>query len=125
MSYPSTALKSFHRLHQILAELGFDISNHKLDPPSTRVICLDVEILTTDFTVSIPPAKLVKIIHISETWRDKDKCSKRDLQSLLGKLLYISKFVKVSRVFLTCMLDILRSMGDQKSYISHLALSET
>ena len=40
---------------------------------------------------------------------------KRELQSLLGKLLYISKCVKASRVFLNHMLDLLRAMGNQKS----------
>ena len=39
---------------------------------------------------------------------------KTELQSILGKLLYISKCVKSSRVFLNHMLDLLRSMGNQK-----------
>ena len=112
---PSKAFKSFNRLHQMLVELGFDISSRKLVSPSTSVICLGVEILTIDFTVSIPPAKLAEIIHICTNWANKNTCSKRDLQSLLGKLLYISKCVRASRVFLNRMLDLLRSMGNQKT----------
>ena len=112
---PSTAFKSFDRLHQILVELGFDISSRKLVPPSAKVTCLGIEISTIDFTVSISPAKMAEIMQICKTWRNKDTCSKRELQSLLGKLLYISKCVKASRVFLNRMLDLLRSMGNQKT----------
>ena len=37
-------------------------------------------------------------------WHIKRFCSKRQLQSLLGSLLYICKCVKPARVFLNCML---------------------
>ena len=99
----------------MLQDLGLDISEHKLVRPSSKVVCLGVEISTTDFTVSIPPAKMQEIIKICQVWDNKTRCSKRELQSLLGKLLYISKCVKASRVFLNRMLDLLRSMGNQKS----------
>ena len=112
---PSTASKSFNRLHQMLLELGFDISDRKVVAPGTRVICLGVEICTTDFTVSIPPAKLAEISHMCKDWVNKTTCSKRDLQSLLGKLLYVTKCVRASRVFLNRMLDLLRSTGNQKT----------
>ena len=39
----------------------------------------------------------------------KTQCSKKELQSLLGKLLYITKCVKSSRFFLNRMLDLLRN----------------
>ena len=42
-------------------------------------------------------------------WRGKRFCSKRQLQSLLGNLLYIHKCVKPSRVFLNRMLELLRA----------------
>ena len=42
-------------------------------------------------------------------WKDKVKCKKRKLQSLLGSLLYISKSVHSSRPFLNRILDLLRA----------------
>ena len=112
---PSKAFKSFNRLHQMLVELGIDISDQKVVSPSTSVICLGVEISTTNFTLSIPPAKLEEIIQICKNLVNKTTCSKRDLQSLLGKLLYITKCVRASRIFLNWMLNLLRSMGNQKT----------
>ena len=83
----------------MLQELGFDIIKHKLVPPA-QVVCLGVKISTTNFTGSIAPLKMQEIIQIGKVSDDKTSCSKRELQPLLGKLLYISKCVKASRVFL-------------------------
>ena len=41
-------------------------------------------------------------------------CNKRQLQSLLGSLLYVSKCVRSSRFFLNRLLDALRSMEGKK-----------
>ena len=49
-----------------------------------------------------------------KAWENKKNCTKRDLQSLLCSLLYISKCVRSSRVFLNRMLDLLRSADKQQ-----------
>ena len=46
-------------------------------------------------------------------WCHKSHCTKRQLQSLLGSLLYVSKFVQRSRFFLNHLLDILCYMEDR------------
>ena len=62
-----------------------------------------------NFTVSITTEKITKILNICRSWCTKNCCIKRELQSLLGKLLYIAKCVKSSRFFLNRMLELLRS----------------
>ena len=42
-------------------------------------------------------------------WHNKKTCTKRQLQSLPGLLLYVHKCVKPARAFLNCMLALLRS----------------
>ena len=59
-------------------------------------------------------AKLEEIIAMCSKWTNKKYCSKRQLQSLLGSLLYISKCVKASRFYLNRLLDVLRSIEDKK-----------
>ena len=44
-----------------------------------------------------------------QTWKSKKSCTKRQLQSLLGRLLYIHKCVKPTRYFLNRMLEVLRN----------------
>ena len=105
----STATPSNNALFQLLQELGFEISTKKLEQPCTKATCLGVEIDTENFTVSVPQEKLENIQKICESWKSKNKCNKKELQSLLGSLLYISKCVKSSRFFLNRMLDILRA----------------
>ena len=105
----SQANDSFRTLFKILTELGFDISQKKIVTPSTKVTCLGVDIDTEKFTISIPSDKVSEIIQTCHNWSSKKFCTKRDLQSLLGKLLYITKCVKSSRFFLNRMLEVLRN----------------
>ena len=110
-SISSQAAKSFETLHKLLSRLGFDISVKKMVTPSTKVTCLGVQINTVDFIVSITTEKVQDILRTCNMWRTKTSCSKRELQSLLGKLLYITKCVKSSRFFLNRMLELLRNSG--------------
>ena len=87
----------FDYLYNLLLDLGFDISEKKVVTPATKVTCLGVEINSENFTVSITQDKMQDIIKICNMWSDKTHCTKRELQSLLGKLLYITKCVKSSR----------------------------
>ena len=70
---------------------------------------------TIAVTIAIPPEKLNAINDVVRHWLDKDVESKRQLQSILGLLLYIHKCVRPARVFLNRMLEFLRSAhGCQK-----------
>ena len=53
--------RGFHRLKELLPELGLTISDHKTIEPSTEVNCLGILVNTSEFTVSIPQEKLEKI----------------------------------------------------------------
>ena len=92
-SISSQATESFKTLHKLFSLLGFDISTKKT--PSTRVTCLGVELNTIDFTVSITEAKVQEILKTCMIWTSKKSCLKRELQSSLGKLLYITKRVNL------------------------------
>ena len=112
---PSRIDASFDALCQLLGDLGFQISKKKLEPPSTCLNCLGILINTETFTMSIPPAKLKEILDICQEWSCKSFCTKHQLQSLLGSLLYISKCVKASRFFLNRLLDVLRSIENKQT----------
>ena len=47
------------------------------------------------------------------TSRSRTHCTKRQLQSLLGSLLYVTKYVRSSRFFLNRILHVLRTMHDK------------
>ena len=109
MGVPGVARASFASLFSLMKELGLTISDSKLVPPSTKVVCLGVLIDTEKGTVSIPPDKLRQVNDTVRHWMTKDTCTKRQLQSLLGLLLCVHKCVKPARAFLNRMLALLRA----------------
>ena len=92
-----------------MKELGLTVTEKKLLPTSTQVVCLGVLIDTEKGTVSIPPEKLHQINDMVKEWFTKKTCTKHQLQFLLGLLLFIYKCVKPARAFLNRMLALLRS----------------
>ena len=78
-------------------------------PPSTKTSCLGVVFDTTNFTMSVPEERLTKIRTVCASWLHRKNCTKKQLQSLLGSLLYVSKCIKVARIFLSRMLNTLRN----------------
>ena len=63
--------------------------------------------------MSIPAEKLNEIIKICNPRTSKHFCTKSQLQSLLGSLLYISKCVQSARFFLNRMVALLRQNHDK------------
>jgi hypothetical protein len=58
---------------------------------------------------------MTEILSLVAEWQSKTSTNKVDLQSLIGKLQYVTKCVWQSRVFLNRLLETLRSMSDNKS----------
>ena len=85
----------FDALRQLLHALGFDISLKKLEKSSTRLNCLGIVVDTKTFTLSICSEKFNHILAVCDAWHQKTHCTKRELQSLLGSLLYVSVFVSL------------------------------
>ena len=102
------AQDSFDTLYALLEELGFKNRKSKLVTPTTKATCLGVKLDTETFPVAVPNKNLTKIKLTCNQWLTKNTCKKKDLQSLLGKLFYITKCVRTSRPFLNRMLDTLR-----------------
>ena len=96
-------------MSEVLQDLGLDISSKKLTPPSTKVVCLGILFDTEAKTISIPQDKLQIIMDTCSSWTGRTSCSKTELQSLLGSILYISKCVRPARHFLNRMLQLLRN----------------
>ena len=104
---------AFDTLHSLLVELGFTLSKKKLVPPTTKCICLGVEIDTENFTISILEEKLKGTNLLCQKWHHMTTCTKRELQSVLGSLLHVSKCVPNSRFFINRMLETLRRSDKQ------------
>ena len=109
LGIPDAAFRSYQFLIDLTNRLVLTISEKKLVEPGTRVVCLGVEIDSVQGTISIPEEKLHQVNKAVHEWLRKNVCTKRQLQSILGLLLYIHKCVKPARVFLNRMLELLRA----------------
>ena len=61
-------------------------------------------------TISVTETRIVEILDLLSRWKKKRICTKKELQSLIGKLCFICKCVRQSRIFLNRLLEVLRSV---------------
>ena len=108
------ATESFGQLGWLFKDLGLDESVKKAEAPSTEMTYLGVEFDTDTMTMRVPPDKLSEIKSEIKLWTKKTTITRRDLQSLLGKLFWLAKVVRLARAFMGRLLQQLRSMANSK-----------
>ena len=113
VDYPAVADSHFQKLLHIMAQLGIPISEEKLFPPSTEVPCLGILINTSKGSLRIPDEKLNEVNLKCIKWASKSTATKKQLQSLVGSLIYIHKCVKPARLFVNRILATLRESPEQ------------
>ena len=106
------ATAAFLALGNLLDELGLKESTEKACAPATSMTYLGVLFNTVDMTMSVPADKLQEVRADLEVWARKTTAVRKDLQSILGKLFWISKVVRHSRAFMGRLLQQLRNMND-------------
>ena len=106
------AWESFLALSNLLSELGLIEADSKAHSPSTKMPYLGVEFDTMEMTMSVPPEKVEELRNDLSLWKRKKNVNKRSLQSILGKLFWVSRCVKYSRGFMSRLLSQLRSLSE-------------
>ena len=102
----------FQILCDLITDLGLPLNPDKVQPPSDSIEIMGVEVNAVLKTIAIPQTKLADIVRTVDEFSRKTFMSKKELQSLLGKLLYISKIIRPARGFLNRMLQTLRNMSN-------------
>ncbi|MEO2152753.1 MAG: reverse transcriptase domain-containing protein, partial [Thermococcus sp.] len=90
----------------LFTRLGVPLASEKICGPATRLTFLGIEIDTAARTVRLPPDKFAALLQLLTTWRDKTRCDKRALLSLVGRLSFAAKVVKPGRLFLRRLIDL-------------------
>ena len=103
-------LAAWVHLINLFLKLGFDINYKKLVSPTTNLIFLGITLDSKTMTLSLPTNKLVDIRSELVAWRSKQRASKRQLQSLAGKLSHAAHVVRGGRTFLRRLFNALRSL---------------
>ena len=104
------AAEAFKALGLLLTDLGLEESGDKAEAPTQRITYLGVQFDSVAMTMSVPPEKLAEIKAEIHKWTRKTTITKKELQSLLGKLFWVAKVVIHSRAFMGRLLHQLRTI---------------
>ncbi|CAG2193410.1 unnamed protein product [Mytilus edulis] len=105
---PELSSKAFLELQNVLASCGIEESEHKAVGPSTRMEFLGIICDSVKMTLEISIERLTEIDLILLEWVGKEFASKREIQSLVGKLNFVGCCVRPGRVFISRILNWLR-----------------
>lgn len=101
---------SYKVLKNTIENYGLELSLDKCHEPSTSMVFLGVLANSLTMTLEVSANRLVEIRQMLEIWITKSEANKKEIQSLLGKLNFIAKCVKPARLFISRMLDFMKSM---------------
>ena len=101
------------RLLALRRKLGFQISWPKVQNPSQKLIFLGVEIDISGeaVTLRLPDEKLQQLKNLISDFKCKVRASKRQLQSLAGKLDWACQVIRGGRTFLRRIIDSSNKLG--------------
>jgi hypothetical protein len=67
---------------------------------------------TVELTLSVTEERLVEIRELLLRWLTKESATKKEVQQLVGKLNFVAKCVRPGRIFISRLLEFLRSFKD-------------
>ena len=83
----------------LLTKLCLEESKKKAFPPSTQMPYLGVLFDTVEMKKSILPDRVVDLDSQLDNFINSKKCNRKNIESLMGKLFFVSSCVTSSRVF--------------------------
>jgi len=102
--------KTLKVLIQLLRNLGFAINWNKVVDPRTKIIFLGIEIDSNKMELRLPDDKLIALKHELAVFMQRKRASKKQLQSLVGKLNYASSVIVGGRAFIRRLIDAMCSL---------------
>ena len=100
---------AFESLTSVITNIGLPMNSQKVFSPTTSLAIMGIVVDVNQAMFSIDPEKLNEIRAICSQVFLCDVVTKQEFQSLLGKLLYVSRCVRSSRIFLNRLLMTLRN----------------
>ena len=105
---PITAYYQFDAVRDLFRELGLPEAPGKTQPPSHKVTFLGIEIDTRNMTLSIPGEKVNQTLKEIKKVKRRKSITRRQLQSIIGRIVHVAKCVAPARLFASRLLEVLR-----------------
>ena len=113
----SDAPQAYDALGRVLSLAGLTEAADKACPPASVMTFLGVQFDTKSLTLTITPDRLIEIQSLLAQWAQKTKSTRHELQSLLGKLQFVAACVRPGRVFISRLLNFLRTTAESGSFV--------
>ena len=105
---------SFDTLQRTLRDIGLKQSESKRVQPTQVLNCVGTLVYAKEGTLSILPDRKEELLGEISELKCKKSCSIKDLQRLIGKLQFVCTVVRLGRLFMSCMLELLcNTTGDR------------
>ena len=105
--FEQKAWNSFLALKQILVNAGVKEASDKAVPPTTCLEFLGNLLNTDEMTIGVTPERKQELIAELQAWKNKETATKKQLQSLIGKLNFVTNCIKAGRIFLSRLIQAL------------------
>ena len=110
------AWKAYKALTELLKNLRVETATNKMVPPTTRLEFLGITFDSEKMTMEISEDKLAEIKMELQTWLIKTKATRREAESLVGKLQFMAKCIRAGRTFLGRLIQWIRTMDRRYHY---------
>ena len=110
----SRAKLSFNMMGSLLSVLGLTESEKKAESPQKVMKYLGIEFDSMKLEMRVDKDRCAELLLELEVWQRKTVATKSDIQSILGKLLWVAKAVKFSRCFVLRIIAELKTLKSQK-----------
>ena len=96
---------TFKGVESLCKQLGVATKLEKRTPPTTSITFLGIHLDTVSQVASLPQDKLVALMADLKAFTALNKCTKRTLLSLIGKLAFAAKVIPAGRIFTRRLID--------------------
>ena len=117
-AYTSECSAALHTLTIICQELGIPVAEEKLEGLSTVLKFLGILLDTTRLEARLPEDKLEELHQALDYWATHQRCTKRELLSLIGTLSFAAKVVPASRILLRRLIDMSTTVSSPNHHIT-------
>lgn len=102
--------EAYSTLCRLLRDLGVSEAEDKAVPPTYIIEFLGILFNLLTMTMSIPEEKIMDIKEELALWSMRSLCSRKQLERLIGKLQFAGSCIRPGRIFVSRLLNELRTM---------------
>jgi hypothetical protein len=111
------AISAAHTLDEIIEQSGLNIATNKSIDATQVMVFLGILFDGENMTMSVTADRMLEISKELELWSHRRRATKKQIQSLAGKLNFIAKCCKPGRVFKARILGALKGLNRSNHHV--------